>query len=47
LFDAVRQGQGVINVLPLEGVKDDVDASIVAFRKNKLVVNKVAHKRAS
>jgi DNA-binding transcriptional MerR regulator len=47
LFDAVRQGQGVINVLPLVGVKDDVDASIVAFRKNKLVVNKVAHKRAS
>ncbi len=47
LFDAVRQGQGVINVLPLEGVKDDVDASIVAFGKNKLVVNKVAQKRAS
>ena len=47
LFDAVRQGQGVINVLPLVGVKEDVDASIVAFGKNKLVVTKVAQKRAS
>jgi len=47
LFDAVRQGQGVINVLPLVGVKDDVDASIVAFGKNKLAVTNVAQKRAS
>jgi len=47
LFDAVRQGQGVINVLPLVGVKDDVDASIVAFGKNKQAVVKIAQKRAS
>lgn len=29
LIDVVRQGQGVLNVLPLIGVKDEVDANIV------------------
>ena len=29
LIDVVRQGQGVLNVLPLNGVKDEVDANIV------------------
>ena len=29
LIDVLRNGQGVLNVLPLAGVKDDVDASIV------------------
>ena len=33
LIDVVRQGQGVINVLPLEGVKDDVDTSIMQFNQ--------------
>jgi DNA-binding transcriptional MerR regulator len=28
LVDLVRQGQGVLNVLPLAGVKDEVDAAI-------------------
>jgi DNA-binding transcriptional MerR regulator len=27
LVDALRQGQGVLNVLPLAGVKDDIDAA--------------------
>ncbi len=29
LIDVVRHGQGVLNVLPLNGVKDEVDANIV------------------
>jgi DNA-binding transcriptional MerR regulator len=29
LIDVLRNGQGVLNVLPLAGVKDDIDASIV------------------
>jgi hypothetical protein len=29
LTDILRNGQGVLNVLPLAGVKNDVDASIV------------------
>ena len=29
LFDLVRKGQGVLNVLPLAGIKDEVDAKIV------------------
>lgn len=31
LIDLVRQGQGVLNILPLAGVKRDVDAAIVAL----------------
>ena len=31
LIDVVRRGQGVLNVLPLAGVKDEVDAAIVEF----------------
>ena len=29
LVDVLRQGQGVLNVLPLAGVKDDIDAQLV------------------
>jgi DNA-binding transcriptional MerR regulator len=29
LVDLLRQGQGVLNILPLGGVKDEVDAAIV------------------
>jgi len=32
LIDVVRNGQGVLNVLPLAGVKGEVDASIREFR---------------
>jgi DNA-binding transcriptional MerR regulator len=32
LVDVVRQGQGVLNVLPLAGVKLEVDAAIVQLR---------------
>jgi DNA-binding transcriptional MerR regulator len=32
LIDVVRNGQGVLNVLPLAGVKGEIDASIREFR---------------
>lgn len=32
LIDVVQQGQGVLNILPLGGVKEEVDAQIVALR---------------
>lgn len=31
LIDVLRQGQGVLNVLPLAGVKDEVDAQLVSL----------------
>ena len=31
LIDLVQKGQGVLNVLPLAGIKDEVDAQIVAL----------------
>ena len=37
LVDGVRHGQGVLNVLPLSGVKDEVDKQIISldFRSKK------------
>jgi DNA-binding transcriptional MerR regulator len=32
LVDVVKQGQGVLNILPLGGVKDEVDSAIVELR---------------
>ncbi len=32
LVDLVRKGQGVLNVLPLAGIKNEVDAKIVELR---------------
>ncbi|MGH2686404.1 MAG: MerR family transcriptional regulator [Actinomycetota bacterium] len=34
LIDAIRRGQGVLNVLPLGGIKKEVDAAIVDFRND-------------
>lgn len=31
IIDLLRQGQGVLNILPLAGVKDEVDAAIIDF----------------
>ena len=31
IIDLLRQGQGVLNILPLAGVKDEVDAAIIEF----------------
>ena len=33
LVDAVRNGQGVLNVLPLASVKQDLDARIVEMKR--------------
>ena len=33
LVDVMRNGQGVLNVLPLSGVKDQVDSQIVRMEK--------------
>ena len=35
LVDLVRKGQGVLNVLPLAGIKDEVDAKIVALHPGR------------
>jgi DNA-binding transcriptional MerR regulator len=34
LIDILRGGQGVLNVLPLSGVRDEVDKQIVTFADN-------------
>ena len=31
MVDLIQQGQGVLNILPLAGVKEEVDAAIVEF----------------
>lgn len=36
LIDALRSGQGVLNVLPLGGVKDELDATIVQLAPRTL-----------
>jgi len=35
LIDLVRKGQGVLNVLPLAGIKDEVDAKIVELQPTR------------
>ena len=35
LVDVLRKGQGVLNVLPLAGVKDDIDAQLRAARRTR------------
>ena len=32
LIDVVKQGQGVLNVLSLAGVKNDIDAQLIPLR---------------
>ena len=36
LIDVMRNGQGVLNVLPLAGVKHEVDASIVGLEQQEV-----------
>ena len=38
LVDVVRNGQGVLNVLPLANVKSDVDAMIVTIGESKIAI---------
>ena len=35
LVDVLRHGQGVLNVLPLSGVKDEVDRQIISLDFNR------------
>ncbi len=35
LVDVLRNGQGVLNVLPLAGVKDQVDSQIIALTRSE------------
>jgi DNA-binding transcriptional MerR regulator len=37
LIDVLQQGQGVLNVLPLAGVKDEIDARIVELFPTEVV----------
>jgi hypothetical protein len=32
LIDVLRHGQGVLNVLPMSGVRDEVDRQIISIR---------------
>ena len=34
LIDVVNRGQGVLNILPLGGVKDQIDAAILSFNRD-------------
>ena len=38
LIDVLRGGQGVLNILPLAGVRDEVDATIVDLRSSPAAV---------
>lgn len=42
LVDVVRHGQGVLNILPLAGVKQEVDAAIVELRPAAVSMPEVA-----
>ena len=35
IVDVLRQGQGVLNILPLGGVKDEIDSAIVELRPSQ------------
>ena len=39
LVDVLRNGQGVLNVLPLAGVKDQVDSQIIALARSESVAS--------
>ena len=41
LVDVMRNGQGVLNVLPMSGVKDQVDSQIVRMEKAKAPVQRM------
>ena len=43
LVDVLRKGQGVLNVLPLGGVKDEVDARIVELFPNATLAQRAHH----
>ena len=42
IIDLLRQGQGVLNILPLAGVQDEVDAKIVELFPSRIVPERIA-----
>lgn len=42
IIDLLRQGQGVLNILPLAGVKDEVDAAIVELFPSRATAGRAA-----
>jgi len=46
LIDVLRHGQGVLNVLPMLGVRDEVDKGIVVIRAASTEIDVVAVPRA-
>jgi len=46
LIDVLRHGQGVLNVLPMSGVRDEVDKGIVVIRAASTEIDVVAVPRA-
>jgi DNA-binding transcriptional MerR regulator len=42
LVDVLKRGQGVLNVLPLSGVKDDIDAQLVPLADGATAVSRRA-----
>jgi DNA-binding transcriptional MerR regulator len=38
IIDLLRQGQGVLNILPLAGVKDEIDAAIVELAPTRATI---------
>jgi len=47
LIDVLRRGQGVLNVLPLAGVKDEVDARIFELFPTATVEDRAKHPSAA
>ncbi|MEM8903408.1 MAG: MerR family transcriptional regulator [Actinomycetota bacterium] len=44
IIDLLKNGQGVLNILPLAGVKQQVDAGIVEFRRASAPADAVAER---
>jgi DNA-binding transcriptional MerR regulator len=42
LVDVLKNGQGVLNVLPLAGVKNQVDSQIVALARTEIAIKPVS-----
>ena len=42
IIDLLRQGQGVLNILPLAGVQDEVDVKIVELFPSRTMPARVA-----
>ncbi len=43
LIDVLKKGQGVLNVLPLAGVKDEVDIKLISLNESSAIVTANGH----